>query len=147
MKDSQTRRGFITKAGAVGSAAALTSLAGGAQAAQNSQDRRVIPGSRTLSRAVVVGNIAYVSGNLGRGPDGIDPDFETQARRAMENLKASVEAAGSTMAQVVKCTCFLTDRSDFAIFNRVYSSFFTSQPPARSTVVVKDLVEGTEFLW
>jgi enamine deaminase RidA (YjgF/YER057c/UK114 family) len=53
---------------------------------------------------------------------------------------ASIEAAGSSPDRVLKCTCFLTDAADFAAMNKVYASFFPSDPPARSTVVVKELV-------
>ncbi|MHC4064674.1 MAG: RidA family protein, partial [Planctomycetota bacterium] len=67
-------------------------------------------------------------------------DLAGQCRQAMENLKASVEADGSSMDQVVKCGAFLTEQSDFATFNKIYVKYFPSDPPARSTVIVKALV-------
>jgi 2-iminobutanoate/2-iminopropanoate deaminase len=84
-----------------------------------------------------------VSGVLGQIPgtrDLASPDFKGQARQAMENLKASVEAAGSSMDKVVKCSAFLTESSDFQDFNRIYVEYFPTEPPARSTVIVKALV-------
>ena len=67
-------------------------------------------------------------------------DFLGQCRQAMENLKASVEASGSSMAKVIKFTGFLTEVADFAAYNKLFASFFPNDPPARSTVVVKELV-------
>ena len=57
------------------------------------------------------------------------------------NLKAILEAAGTTLEGVIKTTCFLADMGDFAAFNEVYAKYFTSKP-ARSCVAVKDLPKG-----
>ena len=65
-------------------------------------------------------------------------DTEAQAEQVCKNLKAVVEAAGTTMDKVVKTTCFLADMNDFAAFNEVYGKYFTSKP-ARSCVAVKTL--------
>ena len=62
-----------------------------------------------------------------------------QAERVLENLKAVVEAAGSSLANVVKTTVFLADMNDFGAVNEVYSRYFVSNPPARSTVEVSKL--------
>ena len=64
--------------------------------------------------------------------------IEAQAEQVCQNLKAVVEAAGTTMDKVVKTTCFLADMNDFAAFNEVYGKYFTSKP-ARSCVAVKTL--------
>ena len=64
--------------------------------------------------------------------------IEAQAEQVCKNLKAVVEAAGTTMDKVVKTTCFLADMNDFAAFNEVYGKYFTSNP-ARSCVAVKTL--------
>ncbi|HIU68480.1 MAG: RidA family protein [Clostridiales bacterium] len=64
--------------------------------------------------------------------------IEAQAEQVCKNLKAVVEAAGTTMDKVVKTTCFLADMNDFAAFNEVYGKYFTSKP-ARSCVAVKTL--------
>ncbi len=105
--------------------------------------RRVIAGgSRFYSRAVEYGGLVFVAGVLGRNDakEEIPSEFESQCRLALANLKASVEAAGSSLDKVLKCTCFLTEASDFATMNKVYTEFFPTDPPARSTVVVKELV-------
>ena len=62
-----------------------------------------------------------------------------QTERVLENLKAIVEAAGSSMQRVVKTTVFLADMNDFAAMNEVYGRYFVGQPPARSTVEVARL--------
>jgi len=74
------------------------------------------------------------------------PEFEGQCKQALDNLKSSVEAAGSSMDKVLKCTCFLTEAADFDAMNRVYRTYFPNDPPARSTVAVKELVlAGAKF--
>jgi 2-iminobutanoate/2-iminopropanoate deaminase len=88
------------------------------------------------SQAIKLGDLVFVAG---QGP--IDPatgqkaaDVAGQTRQVMLNLKAILEAAGSSLAGVVKTTCFLRDMNDFPRFNAVYAEFFTSEPPARSTI-------------
>lgn len=107
--------------------------------------RRVVPGppGSPFSRAVICEPLVFVSGVLGTKPGSRElasTEFAGQAAQVLENLKASVEAAGASLADVLKCTCFLTDAADFAAFNQVYVTFFPKDPPARSTVVVKALV-------
>ena len=57
----------------------------------------------------------------------------------MENIKGLLESENLTMANIIKTTCYLSDMSNFAAFNEVYGSYFTDNPPARSTVAVKSL--------
>lgn len=106
--------------------------------------KKVVPGnSPNLSRAVGFDRLLFVSGVLGVDPQTrklVSPDFEGQCRQVLANLKASVEAGGATLNQVLKCTCFLVEATDFEAFNRIYREFFPQDPPARSTVVVKELV-------
>jgi 2-iminobutanoate/2-iminopropanoate deaminase len=146
---TEDRRTFIAHLGAA-------AVVGGAlTAALNAQEKptergpepkkEIIPGSPSpaFSRAVRCGGMVYVSGVLPQVPgksDLVAGDFEEQARQAMENLKAAVEAAGSKMERVVKCSAFLTEASDFAAFNATYMKYFPTDPPARSTVIVKALV-------
>jgi 2-iminobutanoate/2-iminopropanoate deaminase len=98
--------------------------------------------SATLTPGIRVGDIVYTSGQLGTSRDAPDSTIQTQTKKALENVKAVVEAGGSTMANVLKCTVFLTDVKDFGGMNSVYSTFFPKEPPARSTVVVAALVSA-----
>ena len=71
----------------------------------------------------------------------VDGDIKAQADRAMKNIVAVLEAAGTTADKVVKTMCFLADMDDFAAFNEVYAEYFTEKP-ARSCVAVKSLPKG-----
>ena len=87
----------------------------------------------------------FCSGQLGLDPATkqlVAGDVAAQAQRALENLRAVLEAGGSSFAQVVKTTIFLIDMNDFAAVNAVYATFFPDHPPARSTVAVAALPLG-----
>ena len=90
----------------------------------------------TLSPAVRVGDLLFLSGQLG----GRDSTIQGQTTAALSNVKNILDAAGSSMNNVVKCTVFLVDVKDFAGMNQSYSAVFPKDPPARSTVVVAALV-------
>jgi 2-iminobutanoate/2-iminopropanoate deaminase len=111
---------------------------------QGSGKQVVVPGgqggSGILSPAVRAGNMVYASGQLGMSRQNPDSTIEGQTRLTLENTRRVLEAAGTTMDNVVKCTVFLTRASDFQGMNRVYREFFPKDPPARSTVVVAALV-------
>lgn len=142
----KTRRSFLGQASVAAPALiVLGATAGVAQARNAPKRKRIVSGSPSpaFSRAVVFDRLVYPAGVVGRNPKTdrlASADFEPQCRQALENLKASLEAAGTTMQNVLKCTCFLTDVTDFATFNKIFMSFFPSDPPARSTVIVKELV-------
>ena len=87
------------------------------------------------SPGVRVGDVIYVSGQA--EPD--TPDITGQATSVLKKVQAVVEAAGTTMAKVDKCTVFLTRQADFAPMNDVWRTFFPSDPPARTTVIVAAL--------
>jgi 2-iminobutanoate/2-iminopropanoate deaminase len=72
----------------------------------------------------------------------VDGDITVQTRRVMENLRAVVEAAGSSFERVVKTTVFLKNIGDFAAMNAVYAEYLGAAKPARSTVAVADLPRG-----
>lgn len=111
-------------------------------AAQTQKQVVVIEGQRpnpNLSAAIKVGNVVYASGQLGLGQPA-DTTIEGQTRRALENTKRVIEAAGAAMTDVVRCTVFITRAPDFQAMNGVYREFFPKDPPARSTVVVAALV-------
>jgi len=96
------------------------------------------------SQAVLHNGIVYTSGQIPINPQTgtIDaPDISGQTKRVIENLRAVLEAAGSSLQKVIKTTCFLTDMSDFAAFNAEYEAAFTEKP-ARSCVAVKALPMG-----
>ena len=94
------------------------------------------PYSQGISTDVYV----YTSGQLGMTPEGVLPaTIEEQTRQSLENVKAVLEAAGSSMDKVVKTTVFLKNMDDFAAMNGVYAQYFTEPFPARSAVQVAKL--------
>lgn len=93
------------------------------------------------SQGYVHNGIFYSAGQIPINPatDAIEAtDIAGQAKQVCENLKAVLEAAGSSFDKVLKTTCFLADMGDFTAFNEVYATYFTSKP-ARSCVAVKTL--------
>ncbi len=94
------------------------------------------------SQAVKSGGFVFCSGQIPLNTEGVivEGDVRAQAVQVLTNLKAVVEAAGSTLDRAVKCTMFLADMNDFAVVNEVYSQFFTADvKPARSTIQVARL--------
>lgn len=108
--------------------------------AQNPAREAIGTSTSTLTPAIRVGNMVYGSGQLGMRRDAADQSIGAQTRAALENVKRVFEQAGTTMENAVRCTVFLTEAADFRAMNAVYSEFWPSSPPARSTVVVKALV-------
>jgi 2-iminobutanoate/2-iminopropanoate deaminase len=97
------------------------------------------------SQAVQIGDLIYTAGQIPLVPETgklIEGDIEEQTRQVMQNLANILEAAGSSLAHVVKTTIFVTNLGDFAAINKVYGSFFAGDPPARSTVQVAALPLG-----
>lgn len=93
------------------------------------------------SQAKVVGGLVFTSGQIAIDPatGNVESDtIEGQTKQICENLRNLLEAAGSSLDKVVKTVCFLADMGDFAAFNEIYGSYFTSKP-ARSCVAVKTL--------
>lgn len=96
------------------------------------------------AQGVMTEGLVFCSGQLpvdtasGEIPEGISAQTES----SLKNVKAVLEAAGCTMDDVVKTTCFLQDMADFAAFNEIYARFFTDSKPARSTVAVRELPKG-----
>lgn len=95
------------------------------------------------SQGYEINGLVFTSGQIPVNPaDGTVPDgIAAQAEWSCRNVAAILEAAGTGMDRVVKTTCFLADMGDFAAFNEVYASYFTSKP-ARSCVAVKALPKG-----
>ena len=96
------------------------------------------------SQAVVTGDFVYTSGQIPIDPQSGNieaKDIREQAKQAIHNIGAILEAAGSSYENVIKTTCFLKNMSDFAAFNEVYAEYFTGKP-ARSCVEVSALPKG-----
>ncbi len=98
------------------------------------------------SQAIKVDGMVYTSGQISLTPNGelIDGDIHDQTRQVLTNLKNVLEAAGSSLNQVIKTTIYLTDMDDFISVNTVYAEFFTTHLPARSTVAVKTLPKNVK---
>lgn len=97
------------------------------------------------SQAVIANGFVYTAGQIALDPatgQVIEGGIREQTTRVMANLKAVVEAAGSSLAKVVKTTVFLVDMADFSEMNEVYGKVFGAHKPARSTVAVSGLPRG-----
>ena len=98
------------------------------------------------SQAMVVGDFVFTSGQIALLPDGSDEvlqkGVEEQTKQVLQNLKAVLEASGSSLQKVIKTTIFLANMEDFGVVNGIYEEFFGSHKPARSTVAVKELPKG-----
>ena len=89
------------------------------------------------SQAIRSNGFLFVSGQVALDPQSgefVGTDIRQQTERVLENLKAILEAAGSSLKHVVKTTVFLKDMNDFALMNEAYAKYFPVSPPARSTV-------------
>lgn len=94
------------------------------------------------SQAVVHGGVAYCSGQIGMEPATgalVEGGVEAETRRALENLKAVLIAAGSGLEHALKVTVYLADMSDYAAVNAIYAEFFDTAKPARAAVEVARL--------
>jgi 2-iminobutanoate/2-iminopropanoate deaminase len=137
-------RGFAVGL-AVPAASALAVTGAAAQATPTASDRVAVNPGRLFSSAIVGNGFVFTSGALGIDPDTGElagDDITSQTEQALDNLAATLTAAGSSLDRVVKATCFLANLDDFQAFNEVYSQTFPSEPPARSTVEVSGLALG-----
>jgi 2-iminobutanoate/2-iminopropanoate deaminase len=123
-------------------------LAGCASA---SAERRVISTDRapaaiaSYSQAIQVGKTLYLAGQIGLDPATrqlVPGGLQAEARRALDNCKAVLEAAGFTMADVVQVQVFLADINDYAALNEVYEGYFPPPAPARAAFAVAALPRG-----
>ncbi|HET9384775.1 MAG TPA: RidA family protein [Gemmatimonadales bacterium] len=109
-----------------------------------------VPGSLPglpFSSAVQVGNVIYLSGQVGVLPGTrqlVDTGVTKQTQQTLENIKAVLTHAGSSMERVFKCTVFLANMRDYDDMNRAYAVFFPKDPPARSTVAGSGLALGAK---
>lgn len=94
------------------------------------------------AQAIQYGDLLFVSGQVAIDPstgDIVAGDIEAQTDRVLKNIAAIIEAAGLSLKDVVKCSCFLKDMNDFVKFNGVYENYFAEILPARETVEVARL--------
>ena len=97
------------------------------------------------SQAIRVGNLVFTSGQIPIDPatgSFVEGGIKEQTRQSLSNVRAILEEAGLSMANVIKTTVFLADMADFAEMNAVYAEFFVEPFPARSAVAVKTLPKG-----
>jgi reactive intermediate/imine deaminase len=137
----------------IGIAIGVMTMASPAAAAPAKPEKPAVEhfGSPTLngqrlpfSRAVRVGHILYLSGAIGRGPDGKPPEgIEAQAKATMDDIGETLKLAGLGYKDLFHCTVFLGDMKNWADFNKVYMTYFPDGPlPARSAVGVNGLALG-----
>ena len=120
-------------------------FAAGTDAIEFLNSGKVLPTNLPFSEAVRVGSVLYLSGQIGIVPGTrklVEGGIREEARQTMENIKASLEAHGYAMTDVVKCTVMLADISEWATFNDVYKSFFAGRYPARSALGANGLALG-----
>ncbi len=89
------------------------------------------------SQAIRHGDVVYVAGQVAINPatgQVVEGDIREQTRQTLENIRAILQAAGTSLAHAIECFCLLRDINDFGAFNEVYKGFFPKEPPARTTV-------------
>jgi reactive intermediate/imine deaminase len=106
---------------------------------------KVLPTNLPFSEAVRVGNLLYLSGQIGVAPGRLElvpGGIREESRQVMENIRTTLEAHGHSMRDVVKCTVMLADIAEWTAFNEVYSTFFSAPYPARSALGAHGLALG-----
>lgn len=99
------------------------------------------------SQAIKIGEFVFTSGQIPLNPETGDMPgtIEEQTKQALENVKAILEAAGTSLDNVIKTTVFLKDMNDFVRINEVYATFFKENPPARSAVEIARLPKDAKI--
>lgn len=106
---------------------------------------KVLPTTMPFSEAVRVGNIVYLSGQIGVIPGKLElvsGGMEAQARQTLDNIKTVLVAHGLTMKDIVKCTVMLADMAEWEDFNKIYTGYFEPPYPARSAFGASGLAMG-----
>lgn len=101
----------------------------------------------TYSQAIKSGSIVFLSGQIPLVPASmeiVEGDFKTRVRRVFDNIKAIIEEAGGSMAQIVKLTIYLTDLENFALLNEVIQEYFIEPYPARAVIGVAALPKNVD---
>jgi reactive intermediate/imine deaminase len=108
-----------------------------------------LPGTanRPFSAAVRVGSMLYLSGQIGVDETGhlVPGGIAAETRQTLENIRRVLEANGSSMDRVVKCTAMLADIAEWETMNGVYAGYFTKHPPARSAFAASGLALGARI--
>jgi 2-iminobutanoate/2-iminopropanoate deaminase len=98
-----------------------------------------------LSQAIRANGFVFVSGMVSRDPETgkvVHNDIRAQTERMLENVKAALEAAGTSLDKAVRSTCYLKNKEDFSGFNEIYQRYFPSKPPARACIQVDFVLPG-----
>jgi 2-iminobutanoate/2-iminopropanoate deaminase len=106
---------------------------------------KVPPARVPLSQAIKVGDWVYASGQLGMDPRTgrlIEGGIRAETKQVLENLKAVLEAAGSSLAMVHKVTIYMADLAELMAMNEVFAAYFPQDPPARTTFQAAALIAG-----
>ena len=103
------------------------------------------PQNSTYSQAVRLGDVIYLSGQLGARPDGsLPPSFPDQVRQALDNVATVLEAAGSSLSLVAKVNIYITDFNRLREMNEIYPQYFPHRP-AKTTVEIARLDKGAQI--
>ena len=139
-----TRHQTIRLIGALSICVALSACASGRSASPQFITSNA-PAPGPFSPAVRVGNTLYLSGQIGTDASGavVKGGIDAETRQVMTNIKTVVEANGSTMDRVVKCTVFLADMKEWPAMNVVYATFFPNHKPARSALGANGLARDS----
>ncbi|PKP61234.1 hypothetical protein CVT91_03595 [Candidatus Atribacteria bacterium HGW-Atribacteria-1] len=100
------------------------------------------------SQAIKVGDLLFISGQISINPETnefIDGDIETQTEQVLKNIKAILEAGGSSLEDTVKVTIYLGDMADFDLVNKIYSKYFKNSLPARVCIEVSNLPKNAKL--
>ena len=112
----------------------------------NSKEAPPRPGA-PYNQAVMVGNLIWVSGNVGQDPvtQAVSPDFAVEAKRSIKNIESILNAAGLTLADVVKTNVYVTDVAKYNDFNSIYVEMMPKPLPARTFVAVAALPNNAQI--
>ena len=123
--------------------ALLTSIAGAVVLSGGGAQAQSLP----YSPVVEANGMLFLAGKIGRDPETgeLPGDIESETRFILEGVKSELEGVGAAMSDVVRCQVFLADIGDFSAMNGVYRTYFPENPPARTTVAVKDIVLGAKI--
>lgn len=132
------------KASLFGACAIVLSTAASAQDIERYRDPS-LPPNVPFASAVSVGEAIYVAGHIGNVPgtvDIVEGGAGPETTQMMENVRATLEAVGASLDDVVSCTIYFRDLEDYAVVNEAYAPFFPNGFPARAAIGVDDLVFG-----